>query len=49
MSVAVFGAVLWCANVVSGVVLGWSYVLVCSLSIGISYGSTMIELTVTWA
>ena len=48
MSVALVGPVLLCANAVSGVVLGWSYISVGSLSIGISYESTMIGLTVTW-
>ena len=48
MSVALVGPVVLCANAASGMVLGLSNVSVGSSFIGISYGSTMIGLTVTW-
>ena len=48
MSVVFVGPVVLCANVASGMMFGWSQGSVGSSSIGISYGSTMIGLTVTW-
>ena len=48
MSVIFVGPVVLCAKVASGMMFSWSKGSVGSLSLGISYGSTMIGLTVTW-